>query len=93
MIFYLKLLNKILTEIIDEIQILENNQPIKLLQGKVIPKNAALNITLKSDYKNTWIHNLDLGLILILYKMNYFNTLISKKIKVVNILKFNNVRS
>ena len=80
------------TEIIDEIQILENNQPIKLLQGKVIPKNAALNITLKSDYKNTWIHNLDLGLgIPNLYKMNYFNTLISKKIKVVNILKFNNV--
>jgi hypothetical protein len=28
MIFYLKLLNKILTEIIDEIQILENNQPL-----------------------------------------------------------------
>ncbi len=80
------------TEIIDEIQILENNQPIKILQGKVIPKNAALNITLKGEYKNIWIHNLDLGAgIPNLYKLNYFNTLISKKIKIINVLKFNNV--
>ncbi|WP_121364756.1 hypothetical protein [Flavobacterium limicola] len=80
------------TEVIDEIQILENNQPIKLLQGRVIPKNAALNLTLKEEYKNIWIHNLDVGLgVPNLYKMNYFNTLISKKIKVINVLKFNNV--
>ena len=80
------------TEVIDEVQILENNQPIKLLQGKVIPKNAALNLTLKAAYKNIWIHNLDAGLgIPSLYKLNYFNTLISKKIKIINVAKFNNV--
>ena len=81
----------ITNNIIDEVQILENNQPIKMLQGKVIPKNAALNVTLKDGFRGKWLHNLDLGLgIPNLLNIKYTAIDIQKKFKAINYLKFNN---
>ena len=75
---------------VDEVQILENNQPIRALHGVVIPKNAALNITFKSDFKGKIIHNAKLGLGPENYLIEYDQLVLRKKIKAVNYLKGNN---
>ena len=79
-------------EMIDDLQVLENNQPIKVLTGKVIPKNAALNITFKDKFKGKLIQSLITGIGVgyqNLYSFKYNNFWISKKLKSLNFLKFN----
>ncbi|MBW4890324.1 TonB-dependent receptor [Mucilaginibacter sp. HMF5004] len=43
--------NSIPNKSVDQVQVLENNQPIKALQGKVVSDDVALNLTFKPDAK------------------------------------------
>lgn len=83
--------DNITAEVIEEIQILENDQPIKLLQNKIIPKPAALNVTFKDNFKGKFIHDLAVGLgYPKLLNVAYTNIAIKKRYKSINLLKFNN---
>ncbi|MBX9785125.1 MAG: hypothetical protein K2X48_17700 [Chitinophagaceae bacterium] len=76
---------------IDTIQILENNQPVKLLQGIKIPDNAAINITLKKQLKIQTINTLDIGAgVNNIYSGELTNILLKKKTKSISTLKTNN---
>lgn len=79
-------------DMIDEIQILEKNQHIKMLQGKIESKNTGLNIVLKDDFKGKWVYNLEFGTgYKNLYKINPMATFFNKKFKSINFVKANNV--
>ena len=40
---------------VDQVQVLENNQPIKALKDKVVSDDVALNLTFKPDAKLKWV--------------------------------------
>lgn len=83
--------NNISKDLIDEIQILENNQPIKVLQGIVIPNNAAMNITFKKAFKGKVINDIGIGGgIPKLLEAEYNQVILKTKIKAINYLKYNN---
>ena len=46
---------------VDKVQLLENHQPIRLLQDKVASENVALNIKLKPEFRDRWMGNIGLG--------------------------------
>lgn len=83
--------NNISKDLIDEIQILENNQPIKVLQGIVIPTNAAMNITFKKGFKGKVINDIGIGVgIPKLLEAEYNQVILNTKLKAINYLKYNN---
>jgi hypothetical protein len=53
--------NTIPADIVDRIQVLENNQPIKMLRGISVPDQAALNITIKDKGKLKLVNNAKIG--------------------------------
>jgi len=84
--------NNISKDIVDEIQILENNQPIKVLQGVDIPNNAAMNITFKKNFKGKIINNLNVFFgIPKLVEFDYNQVVLKQKLKAINYVKYNNI--
>lgn len=78
-------------ETVEKIQIIENNQHIKLLNGIVPSESPAINITLKDKAKVNFINSSKLGLGTESVKEGEVNSLAFKsKFKAVNIFRYNN---
>ncbi|WP_025144898.1 carboxypeptidase regulatory-like domain-containing protein [Pedobacter jeongneungensis] len=77
--------------IVDQIQVFQNHQPVKLLKNKVYSNNVALNLTLKEDAKLKLIGNETIGGGI---KDKYFadlsGMLFKKRHKGLNLIKANN---
>ncbi len=74
------------------VEVYEDHQPIKALEGLFFSDQAAINIKLKEGAKAHWITTLDLesGLPLPLWEIKSFTMLIKKNQQNISILKSNN---
>lgn len=54
--------NNLSADKIESVQVLQKHQPIRTLRNVQFSEQAALNIVLKEDAKNTWSRSADLGL-------------------------------
>jgi hypothetical protein len=77
---------------VEEIQILENHEPIKSLAGKTFSEQAAVNLILKEEARAQWLVNLDLGAGAAPFKWNnrVLAALFSKKGQQMNLYKNDN---
>jgi hypothetical protein len=84
--------NNIPADVVDKVQVLENHQPIRLLDSLSFSDRAALNIRLKNSSKGTLIGQAKLGLgTEPLLSENELTTMLFKsKKQFINIYKFNN---
>lgn len=83
--------NNIAADVVDEVQLLENNQPVRALAGVVVPPNAALNITFKPGFRGQVLHNVTAGLGLPGVGLLEADQLVLRKqVKAVSYLKGNN---
>lgn len=79
-------------EIVEKIQVIENNQHIKMLNGIVPSESPAINITLKDKARTNFINSAKLGVGTESVKEAEINSLAFKsKFKAINILRYNNV--
>lgn len=76
---------------ISRIQILENHQPIKILDSLVFSESAALNIKLKNKYTLTGQAELASGASPLLWEANITPMLFSKKQQMLNSYQSNNI--
>ncbi|MDB5004557.1 MAG: hypothetical protein JWQ34_2782 [Mucilaginibacter sp.] len=83
--------NNIPNGVVDQVQVLQNNQPIKMLRDKVVSDDVALNLTIKKDAKLQMVGQETVGAGL---PGNYYadlNAMMFKdKYKAINYLKGNN---
>ena len=75
---------------VSKIQVLENHQPIKLLDSLVFSDQAALNIKLKNSFTFTGQAKLGSGLSPLLWDANITPILLSKKKQMLNSYQANN---
>jgi hypothetical protein len=84
--------NNIPNGVVDQVQVMENHQPIKMLQNKVVSEDVALNLTIKKDAKLQLVGQETVGGGL---PGNYYaelNAMMFKdKYKAINYIKGNNV--
>lgn len=81
-------------DIVEKIQVIENNQHIKMLNGIVPSEQPAINITLKDKAKTNFIHTAKLGAGTETTKEAEINSLAFRsRFKAINILKYNNTGS
>jgi len=73
-----------------KVQILENHQPIKLLDSLVSSDRAALNIKLKNSYTFTGQAEIGTGVSPLLWDLNLTPILFSKKYQILNSYQANN---
>ncbi|WP_118975797.1 carboxypeptidase-like regulatory domain-containing protein [Taibaiella koreensis] len=77
--------------VVDRVQVLQNNQPIKMLRNKVVSRNTALNLTIKDSAKVNIVGQETVGGGL---PGNYYADLnallLKKKFKAIDNLKANN---
>lgn len=59
---YNQLSNSLQALSVDKVQILDNHQPVRMLKDKVFSEKAALNITLKPEFKDRWMGNVAAGI-------------------------------
>ncbi len=76
---------------VSKVQILENHQPIKLLDGLVFSDKASLNIKLKKNITVTGTSKLGVGLSPFLWNVNITPMLFSKKQQMITSYQTNNV--
>jgi len=78
--------------VVDEVQVMENHQPIKMLKDKVVSDDVALNLTIKKDAKLQLVGQETVGAGL---PGNYYGELngmmFKDKYKAINYIKGNNV--
>ncbi|GAB3927143.1 carboxypeptidase-like regulatory domain-containing protein [Mucilaginibacter myungsuensis] len=78
--------------VVDQVQVMENHQPIKMLKDKVVSEDVAINLTMKKDAKVQLIGQETVGAGL---PGNYYGELnamaFKDKYKAINYLKGNNV--
>lgn len=80
--------------VVDKIQVIENNQNIKMLDGIVNSDRAAINITLKEQDKFNFINTGKAGAgVKDLYLLELNNMAFKSKFKAINSLKTNNAGS
>lgn len=84
--------NNIPADVVDKIQILENHQPIRLLDSVSFSDRAALNIKLKDEAKMRLIGQarLGLGALPLLTEDEVVAMLFKKKTQLINTYKYNN---
>ncbi|MEP6465726.1 MAG: carboxypeptidase-like regulatory domain-containing protein [Parafilimonas sp.] len=83
--------NTIPSDIVDKVQVIENNQNIKMLNGIVPSDRAAINITLKNKNKLHFINTAKAGAgINNLYKGELNSMAFKNKFKTISSIKFNN---
>lgn len=83
--------NNIQVEMVDTIQVIDNNQPIKVLQGIQTGEKPAINITLKKDARMHWIHDINAGIGLAAqYEAAAVSMAFKPNFKSINTLKSNN---
>lgn len=77
--------------VVDQVQVMENHQPIKLLKNKVVSENVALNLTFKKDAKLRLVGQETLGAGLPNKYYADLNAMLFKdQYKAINYLKANN---
>lgn len=82
------------SDIVEKIQVIENNQHIKMLNGVVGSERAALNITLKNNAKINLINTAKAGIGVSDLLEGELNSMAFKnRFKAINILKYNNIGS
>ncbi|MCG8749780.1 hypothetical protein [Tenacibaculum finnmarkense] len=75
---------------VTKVQVLENHQPIKMLDSLVYSDQAAINIKLKSNYTFTGQAEIGSGLSPLLWDSNITPMLFSKKKQMLSSYQFNN---
>ena len=75
---------------VDKVQILENHQPIKMLDSLVVSSKAALNIKLKNKITYSGKAELGLGVSPLLYQANITPMLFKKKQQMIGSYQSNN---
>ncbi|PTS95811.1 hypothetical protein DBR11_20615 [Pedobacter sp. HMWF019] len=79
-------------DIVDKVQVIENDQPIKMLRNKVNSEDIALNITLKDEAKLKMIGKIAAGAgVPEKFDIDANGMLFNKKYKGINYLKGNNM--
>lgn len=80
-----------------KVQILQNNQPIKMLRDINFSDNIAINLVLKDEYKSVWQNGLELGAgaktqngAKFLSDSKAMSMMFSKKMQSMSLYKFNN---
>lgn len=77
--------------VVDRVQVLQNNQPIRMLRNKVVSKNVALNLTIKDSARINVVGQETVGGG---FPANYYTDLnalmLKKKFKAINNIKANN---
>jgi hypothetical protein len=77
--------------VVDQVQVIENNQPIKMLQDKVVSDDVALNLTIKKDAKLQMVGQESVGAGLPgNYDMDLNAMMFKDKYKAINYIKGNN---
>jgi hypothetical protein len=77
--------------VVNNVQVIENNQPIKALQNKVLSDDVALNLTMKKDAKLQVVGQESIGAGLPgNYDVNLNAMMFKDKYKAINYLKANN---
>ncbi len=76
---------------VEAVQVLENHQPIKALEGALFSGNAAINIELKESYTFTGQGNVALGASPALWKANFTPMLFTKNRQFLATYQTNNV--
>lgn len=81
------------TSYVSTIQVLENHQPVKALNGKEWVENAAINISLKDDAKSRWVGttNLGVGVPLLGWEGQLVLMEVARKLQSLNTYKGNNI--
>ncbi|MGY0407964.1 MAG: carboxypeptidase-like regulatory domain-containing protein, partial [Polaribacter sp.] len=82
--------NNLPADAVSKVQILENHQPIKLLDSLVFSNQAAINIKLKKSYTFTGQAEVGLGLLPLLWNVNLTPMLFSKKRQMLSSYQTNN---
>ncbi|WP_316823470.1 carboxypeptidase-like regulatory domain-containing protein [Pedobacter gandavensis] len=78
-------------EAIDKVQVIQNDQPIKMLRNKMISDDVALNVTIKEEAKLKIMGQAELGAgVPERYNGNINAMMFNKKYKGINYLKGNN---
>jgi len=75
---------------VDKVQILENHQPIKMLDSLVVSSKAALNIKLKKKITYSGKAEIGLGILPLLYQVNITPMLFKKKQQMIGSYQANN---
>lgn len=76
---------------VSKLEVIENNQPIKMLQGKVASENAGINIKLKKDITVTGSADLGVGTDPALWKAKVSPMLFHKKLQLFVNAQSNNI--
>ncbi|MDP9047962.1 MAG: carboxypeptidase-like regulatory domain-containing protein, partial [Bacteroidota bacterium] len=77
--------------VVDQVQVIENNQPIKMLQDKVVSDDVALNLTIKKDAKLQLVGQESVGAGLPgNYDVDLNAMMFKDKYKAINYIKGNN---
>lgn len=58
---YNRITNNLQAEVVETVQILENHQPIRILQDKVKVEDVAINLKLKPEFRDKWMVSLKGG--------------------------------
>src|SRR5476651_1154329 len=83
--------NNIPNGVVDQVQVMENHQPVKMLKDKVVSDDVALNLTIKKDAKWQMVGQETVGAGLPgKYDENLNAMMFKDKYKAINYLKGNN---
>ncbi len=84
--------NSIPNGVVDQVQVLQNNQPVKMLRDKVVSDDVALNLTIKKDAKLQLVGQETIGAGLPgEYYADLNGMMFKDKYKAINYIKGNNV--
>ena len=84
--------NSIPNGVVDKVQVIENHQPVKMLRGKVMSEDVALNLTIKRDAKLQMVGQEYIGGGLPEKYNGELNAMLFKdNFKAINYLKANNI--
>ncbi|WP_316833009.1 TonB-dependent receptor [Pedobacter aquatilis] len=83
--------NTIPVEAVEQVQVIERDQPIKVLDGYLLSDNVALNLKLTENAKTVALNSGNLGLGNKAYNGELNDLLIRNQLKSINSLKLNNI--
>ncbi len=58
---YNRINNNLQAKAVDKVQVLQNHQPIRLLQDRVKVEDVAINLTLKPEFRDIWMGSIKAG--------------------------------
>ncbi|MFR9546641.1 MAG: hypothetical protein SNJ29_13855 [Rikenellaceae bacterium] len=83
-------------DLVSSVELIENHQPVKMLQGKEISDNIALNIKLSKEAKTNFVGTYEgsIGTLEeeeLLYRLGFTGMLFSEGFQTINTIKYGNV--